>query len=96
MGFIKEMKKMNKIELRALKYENPPTLIGQLKKVEEEDAEFQRAVIKDDIDNALEEFYDKIESSLNALRMMGVSLEAIVAAQEKHFKKLEARGWKFE
>ena len=92
----KEMMKMNNIELRPLKFKEQPTLIQQIRKVEDEDIEFQRAVIKGDIDNALEEFFDKIESSLNALRLMGIPIEVIAEAQQKHYKKLQNRGWDFE
>lgn len=65
-------------------------------KIEEEDREFSRALLKNDIDNAIEEFYDRIQVSLNALRMLGIPLETIVEGQEKHFEKLKNRGWEFE
>lgn len=88
---------MNKrIELKPLKYKSQPTLIGMIYKIEEEDREFSRALLKNDIDNAIEEFYDRIQVSLNALRMLGIPLEVIVEGQEKHFKKLKNRGWEFE
>jgi len=85
-----------KIELKPLKYKLKPTLINQINKCTEEDGEFLRAVLKADIDNAIEEFYDKITSSLNALMMLGIPLELIVESQEKHFNKLKERGWGFE
>ena len=88
---------MNKsIELKPLKYRSHPTLIGMIYKIEEEDREFSRALLKNDIDNAIEEFYDRIQVSLNALRMLGIPLEVIVEGQEKHFEKLKNRGWEFE
>lgn len=88
---------MNKrIELKPLKYKSQPTLIGMIYKIEEEDREFSRALLKNDIDNAIEEFYDRIQVSLNALRMLGIPLEVIVEGQDKHFEKLKNRGWEFE
>ena len=84
------------IELKPLKYKSQPTLIGMIYKIEEEDREFRRALLKNDIDNAIEEFYDRIQVSLNDLRMLGIPLEAIVEGQEKHFNKLLNRGWEFD
>lgn len=86
----------NSIELKPLQYRSQPTLIGMIYKIEEEDREFSRALLKNDIDNAIEEFYDRIQVSLNALRMLGIPLEVIVEGQEEHFKKLKNRGWEFE
>lgn len=85
-----------KIVLKPLKFNIKPTLISQIHKCEEEDKEFLTAVIKGDAGNAIEEFHDKITSSLNALRLLGISIEAIVDGQEDHFKKLILRGWEFD
>jgi len=84
------------INLKSLKFNERPTLTSQLHKCEEEDKEFLRAVLKNDIENAIEEFYDKITSSINALRLLGIPLEAIVRGQDNHYKKLIERGWSFE
>lgn len=85
-----------KIVLKPLKFNIKPTLISQIHKCEEEDKEFLTAVIKGDARNAIEEFHDKITSSLNALRLLGIPIEAIVEGQEDHFKKLILRGWEFD
>ena len=85
-----------KIVLKPLKFNIKPTLISQNHKCEEEDKEFLAAVIKGDARNAIEEFHDKITSSLNALRLLGIPIEAIVDGQEDHFKKLILRGWEFD
>lgn len=85
-----------KIVLKPLKFNIKPTLISQIHKCEEEDKEFLAAVIKGDARNAIEEFHDKITSSLNALRLLGIPIEAIVDGQEDHFKKLILRGWEFD
>lgn len=86
----------NKIKLRPLKYNLKPTLISQILKCEEEETEFKKAILKADVTNAVEEFYDDIQAKLGALRMLGVPLEVIIEGQEKHFDKLKSRGWKFE
>lgn len=86
----------NKIELRTLKFKVEPTIIQQIDKIREEDDEFIRAILKCDQLNAIEEFHDKISSSLNALKMIGVSIEDIVKGQDKHFNKLLKRGWEFD
>ena len=91
-----EFGKKNKIQLRTLKFKVEPTIIQQIDKIREEDDEFIRAILKCDHSNAIEEFHDKISASLNALRMLGIPLEAIVEGQEKHFNKLLNRGWEFD
>lgn len=85
-----------KIELKPLKFNIKPTLISQIHKCDEEDKEFLTAVIKGDAGNAIEEFHDKITSSLNVLRLLGIPIEAIVDGQVDHFKKLILRGWEFD
>lgn len=85
-----------KIELRPCKFKVKPTLIRQINKCEEEHQEFKRAILKGDIDNAIEEFYDDIQVKINTLRMLDIPLEIIVNGQSKHFSKLVKRGWSFE
>ncbi|MDU5110293.1 MAG: hypothetical protein E6248_07580 [Clostridium sp.] len=85
-----------KIELKPLKFNIKPTLISQIHKCVEEDNEFIKAILRGDIPNAIEEFHDKITSSLNALRLSGIPLETIVDGQADHYKKLIERGWEFD
>lgn len=47
------------------------------------------------IENIVEEFYDVIQSMLQLMIFEGLTLEKIIEGQEKHFEKLESRGWKF-
>lgn len=47
------------------------------------------------IENIVEEFYDVIQSMLQLMIFEGLTLEEIIEGQEKHFEKLEKRGWKF-
>lgn len=46
-------------------------------------------------ENIIEEFYDVIQSMLQLMIFEGLTLEEIIEGQEKHFEKLESRGWKF-
>ena len=46
-------------------------------------------------ENIIEEFYDVIQSMLQLMIFEGLTLEEIIEGQEKHFEKLEKRGWKF-
>ena len=48
-----------------------------------------------DKENIIEEFYDVIQSMLQLMIFEGLTLEEIIEGQEKHFEKLESRGWKF-
>ena len=84
------------IELKPLKFKIKPTLISQIHKCEEEDKEFLVAILREDIGNAIEEFHDKVTSSLNALRLLGIPIETIVNGQADHYKKLIERGWNFD
>jgi hypothetical protein len=85
-----------KIVLKPLKFKIKPTLLSQIHKCEEEDKEFLTAIVREDVGNAIEEFHDKITSSLNALRLLGIPIEIIANGQDEHFKKLIERGWNFE
>lgn len=73
-----------------------PSLEDEIKKCKEEDKEFIQAVIKGDIQNALEEYHDKIMSSTNTLIMMGIPLGIIARSQIEHFNKLVNRGVVFK
>lgn len=82
-----------------------------IKKINEEINEFKIAInnlelskyyknlfqdkIPHDKDNIIEEFYDVIQSMLQLMIFEGLTLEEIIECQEKHFEKLESRGWKF-
>ena len=46
-------------------------------------------------ENVIEEFYDVIQSMIQLLLFEDVLLREIIEGQEKHFKKLEKRGWQF-
>ncbi|MGL5153100.1 MAG: hypothetical protein ACRC7N_21275 [Clostridium sp.] len=72
------------------------TLQQELNKCKEEDDEFYKAIINNDIPNALEEFHDTIQSKLQVLDMINVPVGAITSSQKEHFEKLKSRGWEFK
>ncbi|MGL5440325.1 MAG: hypothetical protein ACRDA4_08135 [Filifactoraceae bacterium] len=75
--------------------ESESTLIAQLRKVDEENDEFNKAIIKNDRANLLEEFWDKIQADLGILKIYGISKEELNKAFDDHKKKLEKRGHNF-
>ncbi|OPJ62062.1 DUF3850 domain-containing protein [Clostridium chromiireducens] len=70
---------------------NETTLINQLRKVEEENDEFETAIIKNDINNAIEEFWDKVQSSLGALEKIGIKADIVIEDYQKHLDKIRNR-----
>lgn len=73
-----------------------PTMFHELNKCKEEADKFQKAVLKNDISNAIEEFHDSIQTKLNCLDMMGIPVDMICKDQHKHYKKLLNRGFVFK
>ncbi|WP_418223560.1 hypothetical protein [Clostridium isatidis] len=68
------------------------TLFDELRKCDEENAEFTQAILKCDYDNAIEEFWDSIQTKLNCMDMSGIRMEDIYAGLEKHKLKMIKRG----
>lgn len=95
-GASKEPKEKETIEVKYIDFKDRPTLIRQIHKVEEEYGEFLRAVLKADIDNCIEEYFDCVMAMNNTLQLLGIPKEVIIEGQAKHFKKLEERGWKLK
>lgn len=89
-----DKKEGNKIEIKYIDFKIKPTLISQIHKCEEENNEFKKAILKGDVDNAIEEYYDNIMVMNNALRLIGVPISTIIEGQAEHFKKLRDRGLK--
>lgn len=87
---------MKKIIIKNIKLDDGQTSFLQLRKVIEEDNEFRSAIIKNDVANAIEEFWDAFQSKLGALDLMGVPLEMILNGQHVHMLKLEGRGHEFK
>ena len=68
------------------------TLFDELRKCDEENAEFTQAIIKCDYDNAIEEFWDSVQTKLNVMDMAGIKLEDVYKGLDKHKEKMESRG----
>jgi len=68
------------------------TLTEQLRKCEEESEEFQKAILKCDYDNAIEEFWDSIQAKLNCMDMSGIRMKDIYEGSRKHRLKMISRG----
>lgn len=94
-GPIKNSITLNPIDFKKSKI-GQPTMFHELNKCKEEDNEFQKAVLKNDINNAIEEFYDSIQTKLNCLDMMCIPVDLICKNQSKHYKKLIQRGFTFK
>lgn len=68
------------------------TLFDELRKCTEENAEFTQAIIKCDYDNAIEEFWDSVQTKINVMDMAGIKLEDVYKGLDKHKEKMESRG----
>ena len=101
----------NSIKLKPITNETFKNISEFIKKLNEEINEFKISInilevcyhykhlfedkIPYDKENIIEEFYDVIQSMLQLMIFEGLTLEEIIEGQEKHYKKLEGRGWKF-
>ena len=79
------------IELKNINLENV-TLIDQVSKVKEEDQEFLNAVRYEEEEHAIEEFWDKVQSSLGLLyKMRGITAEEVMQYYKYHLEKIKNR-----
>lgn len=72
------------------------TLMEELVKCVEEDEEFAKGALKNDIDNTIEEFWDSAQAKLNVMGMMGIPTDIIYRDLDKHVKKMHERGYVFK
>lgn len=72
------------------------TLHDEMRKSYEEDEEFHEAVMKKDIDNAIEEFWDSVQTKLNCMNMIEIPTDMIYRDLDKHIKKMYERGYVFK
>jgi len=68
------------------------TLFDELRKCDEENAEFTQAIIKCDYDNAIEEFWDSVQTKINVMDMAGIREKDIYKGLDKHKAKMHKRG----
>jgi len=78
------------IELKNIPLEGI-TQAEQIQKVYEEVDEFIQAILNGDIDNAIEEYFDVLQSGLGALQKMGISAEYVMSQYPKHLTKIKDR-----
>lgn len=71
-------------------------LFDEIRKCTEEDDEFFKGVIKYDIDNVIEEFWDSVQTKLNVMSMMGIPTDVIYKDLNKHIKKMYEREYVFK
>ncbi|WP_368244112.1 hypothetical protein [Clostridium tertium] len=72
------------------------TLQDEMRKAYEESEEFLEAVLKHDIDNSIEEFWDSVQTKLNCMSMIGIPAELVYRDLDKHIKKMIDRGYVFK
>ena len=63
----------------------------QINKIYEEVDEFVQAIIKGDVTNAVEEFFDVGQSCLGALQKMGLNADYVMSQYGKHLSKIVNR-----
>ena len=71
-------------------------LFDEIRKCMEEDDEFFKGVMKCDIDNIIEEFWDSVQTKLNVMGMMGIPTDVIYKDLNKHIKKMYERKYAFK
>jgi len=97
--FFKGAAREEEIILRPLDMEKSNikvTLIKELDKCSEEDSEFIKGVLENDINNTIEEFWDSVQTKLNVMSMIGIPTDMIYKDLDKHIKKMHERGYVFK
>lgn len=67
---------------------NETTLMDQLRRIEKENNEFETAIVKSHTNDAIEEFWDKVQSSLGALEKIGIKADIVAQDYPRHLKKI--------
>ena len=79
------------IELKNINLEKV-TLLDQIRKVKEEDQEFLDAVRYEEEEHAIEEFWDKVQSSIGLLyKMRGITADEVMSGYKYHLEKIKNR-----
>ena len=84
------------VYIEALELENSASALSELAKYQEEIKEFEDAVLNDDHENVIEEFYDVIQTMTQTLLLLGVDIDKLKEGQYVHRDKLKGRGWKMK
>lgn len=72
------------------------TLMKELVKCVEEDQEFAKGALSNNIDNTIEEFWDSVQTKLNVMSIIGIPTDMIYKDLDKHIKKMNKRGYVFK
>lgn len=84
--FKQEGIKLKNIDLTGI------NVIEQLNKVKEEEMEFMVAIESADLESAIDEFYDTIQSKLGLLeKIFGITAKEVMEQYPKHLEKLKNR-----
>ena len=67
------------------------TFLQQLEKIEEEDTEFIRAIMGEDNEHIIEEFWDTVQARLGLLEKIGIDANRVMEFYPKHLEKLKDR-----
>lgn len=67
------------------------TLSDEIKKVEEEDREFESAVLCSTKKHQIEEFWDCMQARLGVLQLLGIGEDEVMEGYRKHLKKIKNR-----
>lgn len=68
------------------------SVIKQINKVKEEDTEFMIAIETGDKEEAIKEYFDKIQAPLGLLeKVFGISADEVMKEYPKHLEKLKNR-----
>ena len=84
------------IGISALELENSASALSELTKYQEETKEFKDAVLNEDEENAIEEYYDVIQTMTQTLLLLGVNIDKLKEGQYVYRDKLKGRGWKLK
>lgn len=84
------------IGISALELDSYASALSELAKYQEEVKEFEDAVINEDEENAIEEYYDVIQAMTQTLLLLGVNIDKLKEGQYVHRDKLKGRGWKIK
>ena len=86
LGLKQEGIKLQNINLTAI------SVIEQINKVKEEEMEFMVAIELENKENAIEEFFDTIQSKLGLLeKVFGIKADEVTEQYPKHLEKLKNR-----
>lgn len=97
--FIAGASKKERVILRPLDLQRSKietNLFDEMRKCYEEDEEFLEAIMKYDIDNAIEEFWDSVQTKLNVMSMIKIPVDMVYRDLDKHIKKMYERGYVFK